>query len=284
MLEIIKGKRLVFVGDSLNRNMWESLICSLKQSLANTSRILQVSGRREFKTQGFYSFYFQEFNSSIDFIRSPFLVQELRFFDKDGNPRETLRLDMMQDSYRKYFDADIIIFNTGHWWTHQKIKKGTDYFQEGNQVYNKLEAVDAYTKALRTWAQWVDSNIKSNQTRVFFSGFAASHFKGGQWNSGGSCDGETKPITNETYLSPYPWMMSILESIIAEMKTPVFYLNITRMTDYRKDGHPSIFRVPEMQRKPGMIQDCSHWCLPGVPDSWNQLLFATLLSSYETFS
>lgn len=73
MLEIIKGKRLVFVGDSLNRNMWESLICSLKQSLANTSRILQVSGRREFKTQGFYSFYFQvrkffEINFTFTFI------------------------------------------------------------------------------------------------------------------------------------------------------------------------------------------------------------------------
>ncbi|CAN1806674.1 Protein trichome birefringence-like 4 [Linum perenne] len=56
------------------------------------------------------------------------------------------------------------------------------------------------------------------------------------------------------------------------MKTPVFYLNITKMTSYRRDGHPSVYH----DRR---FQDCSHWCLPGVPDSWNQLLYAALLQS-----
>jgi len=28
--------------------------------------------------------------------------------------------------------------------------------------------------------------------------------KGGQWNSGGKCDGERQPITNESYLAAYP--------------------------------------------------------------------------------
>lgn len=105
-----------------------------------------------------------------------------------------------------------------------------------------------------------------------------------QWNSGGSCDGETLPITNDTYLSPYPWMMSILESVISGMKTPVFFLNITKMTDYRKDGHPSIFSQPETITRPGMVQDCSHWYLPGIRDSWNELLYATLLTSHNIFS
>lgn len=44
-------------------------------------------------------------------------------------------------------------------------------------MYNKLEVTEAYTKALRTWAQWVDANIDSNRTRVFFRGFSASHFR-----------------------------------------------------------------------------------------------------------
>lgn len=86
---------------------------------------------------------------------------------------------------------------------------------------------------------------------------------------------------NDTYLAPYPWMMRVLESVISEMKTPVIYLNITKMTDYRKDGHPSIFRQSVTQMKPGTIQDCSHWCLPGVPDSWNELLYAILLRSQK---
>lgn len=155
-------------------------------------------------------------------------------------------------------------------------------------MYSKLEVADAYTRALRTWSQWVDSNINPSKTSVFFVGYSASHFKGGQWNSGGSCKGETRPITNDTYISSYPWMMSVLESVLDEMRTPVFYMNVTKMTDYRKDGHPSVYRQmgkgEERHRKNeggGMIQDCSHWCLPGVPDAWNQLLYATILMSYN---
>ncbi|GLU08422.1 hypothetical protein SLE2022_253360 [Rubroshorea leprosula] len=284
MLEILRGKRMVFVGDSLNRNMWESLVCALRESLKDKRKIFEVSGRREFRTQGFYSFIFKDYNCSIDFIKSPFLVQEWKLPDKNGKPRrERLRLDMIQGSSSTYADADIIIFNTGHWWTHQKTYKGKDYFQEGRHVYRALEVTEAYTKALKTWAHWVDSTIDSRRTRVFFRGYSASHFRKRNWNTGGQCHGEKQPLMNETELAGYPWMMNILESVIAEMKTPVFYLNITRMTNFRKDGHPSVFRPMEIQRAAvmaaGMVQDCSHWCLPGVPDSWNELLYATLLLS-----
>jgi hypothetical protein len=104
---------------------------------------------------------------------------------------------------------------------------------------------------------------------------------GGQWNSGGSCDKETDPITDGQYLTPYPEKMSILEEVLREMKTPVVYLNITRMTDYRKEAHPSAYRkqkvTEEERQSPELYQDCSHWCLPGVPDSWNELLYAQIL-------
>ncbi|EEF43053.1 protein trichome birefringence-like 4 [Ricinus communis] len=280
-LELLKGKKLVFVGDSLNRNMWESLVCALRESLKNKSRIFEVSGRKEFRTRGFYSFKFIDYNCSIDFVKSPFLVQEVKASEDTGNRRETLRLDMIQGTFSKYHHADIIIFNTGHWWTHQKTNRGKDYFQEGSHVYNRLKVTEAYTKALWTWAHWVDANINSSHTRVFFRGYSASHFRKVPWNAVGRCDGENQPVTNDTDLAPYPWMMSILESVISEMKTPVFYLNITRMTDYRKDGHPSVYRQSKIRRDHEMIQDCSHWCLPGVPDSWNELLYATLLLSHH---
>lgn len=105
---------------------------------------------------------------------------------------------------------------------------------------------------------------------------------GGQWNSGGQCDHETEPIKNETYLTEYPSKMVVLEKVLKGMKkNRVTYLNITRMTDYRKDGHPSIYRKLHMSEedkiKPLQIQDCSHWCLPGVPDAWNEILYAELL-------
>ncbi|KAH1053546.1 hypothetical protein GLYMA_08G284500v4 [Glycine max] len=258
-LERLRGQRLVFVGDSLNRNMWESLVCILRQSINKKKRVFEISGRREFKKKGVYAFRFEGKNGSF----------------------ETLRLDLMDRTTARYWDANIIVFNTGHWWTHDKTSKGEDYYQEGNHVYQRLEVLDAYTRALTTWAKWVDKKINANQTQVFFRGFSLTHFWGGQWNSGGQCHKETEPIFNEAYLQRYPSKMLALEHVIQQMKTPVVYMNISRLTDYRKDGHPSVYRTgykaSMKQNTAALFEDCSHWCLPGVPDTWNELLYVSLL-------
>ena len=59
MLKLLKGKRLVFVGDSLNRNMWESLVCILKNSVKNPKNVYEAYGRHYFRTEASYSFVFK---------------------------------------------------------------------------------------------------------------------------------------------------------------------------------------------------------------------------------
>ncbi|CAL0313182.1 unnamed protein product [Lupinus luteus] len=279
-LERLRGQRLVFVGDSLNRNMWESLVCILRQSIRNKKHVYEISGKSQFKKKGVYSFRFEDYNSSVDFVHSPFLVQESTSKSKNGS-FETLRLDLIDQTTTKYQDADIVVFNTGHWWTHEKTSKGEDYYQEGNHVYPRLKVLDAYTRALNTWAKWVDRKIDVSQTQVFFRGYSITHFWGGQWNSGGQCHNETEPIFNESYLQKYPSKMRAVEHVIQNMKTPVIYMNVSRLTDYRKDGHPSLYRkeykTAATHDSAALYEDCSHWCLPGVPDTWNELLYVSLL-------
>ncbi|CAJ2647477.1 protein trichome birefringence-like 2 [Trifolium pratense] len=279
-LEKLRGQRLVFVGDSLNRNMWESMVCILRQSIKDKKRVYEISGKHEFKKKGVYAFRFEDYNCSVDFVSSPFIVQESTFKGVNGT-FETLRLDLMDKTTTTYHDADIIVFNTGHWWTHEKTSKGEDYYQEGNHVYPRLKVLDAYRRALTTWSRWIDNNIDPNRTHVFFRGYSVTHFRGGQWNSGGQCHKETEPIYKGAHLRKYPSKMRVLDYIIPKMKTPIIYMNISRMTDYRKDGHPSIYRMEyktEAERTTAeQHQDCSHWCLPGVPDTWNELLYASLL-------
>ncbi|KAI3474546.1 hypothetical protein Pfo_029461 [Paulownia fortunei] len=281
MLELLRGKRLVFVGDSLNRNMWESLICILRNSVRDQKKVYEEFGRHHFRTEASYSFVFEDYKCTVEFFVAPFLVQEWEVAGKNGTTKETLRLDIISRSADKYKNADVIVFNTGHWWTHEKTSTGKDYYQEGSHVYSDLNVVEAFRKALTTWGRWVDANVNPLKSHVFFRGYSASHFSGGQWNSGGQCDHETEPIKNETYLTQYPPKMTVLEKVLKGMKTHVTYLNITRMTDYRKDGHPSIYRKQhlsdEERRSPLSFQDCSHWCLPGVPDAWNEILYAELL-------
>uniref|UniRef100_K4CBH1 Trichome birefringence-like C-terminal domain-containing protein n=1 Tax=Solanum lycopersicum TaxID=4081 RepID=K4CBH1_SOLLC len=58
---------------------------------------------------------------------------------------------------------------------------------------------------------------------------------------------------------------------VTERQLPVVLLNITQSINFRKDDHPSVYEKIGRRAK----QDCGHWCLPGVPDEWNELICAT---------
>lgn len=67
---------------------------------------------------------------------TPFLVQEWELTSKNGTKKETLRLDMVGRSADKYKNADIIVFNTGHWWTHEKTSLGYNAAVDLRHEYN----------------------------------------------------------------------------------------------------------------------------------------------------
>jgi hypothetical protein len=100
--------------------------------------------------------------------------------------------------------------------------------------------------------------------------------RGGDWDSGGSCHGETEPTFKGAIIDSYPVKMRIVEEAISQMRFPVRLLNVTKLTNFRRDGHPSVY-----SKALGMVskrkQDCSHWCLPGVPDAWNELIYASIV-------
>lgn len=193
-----------------------------------------------------------------------------------------------------------------------------DYFQEGDQVHPHLDAAAAFRKALTTWAAWIDRNVDPGKTRVFFRTSSPSHFRyrflpsslpaiarpdeknpiekarsflcshgsGGEWNSGGHCRESTRPLGGPPAGGGGGGggpMNRIVEEIVKKMRTPVTLLDITGLSGLRIDGHPSIYgRRRQGAGGGGSVQDCSHWCLPGVPDTWNELLFFHLVAGQGT--
>lgn len=81
------------------------------------------------------------------------------------------------------------------------------------------------------------------------------------------------------YLGGYSDQMRLLETVVRDMKNPPFLLDITLLSEMRKDAHPSIYSgdlTPGQRANPDHSADCSHWCLPGLPDTWNQIFYTAL--------
>lgn len=99
---------------------------------------------------------------------------------------------------------------------------------------------------------------------------------GKEWNETDSatCSGQTRPISGSTYPGGSPPAKTVVNQVLAKMSSPVTLLDITLLSQLRKDGHPSLYGFGGK-----MGNDCSHWCLSGVPDTWNELLYATLVTT-----
>lgn len=97
-------------------------------------------------------------------------------------------------------------------------------------------------------------------------------YRGKDWNEPSrSCKSETQPYFGLKYPAGTPLPVVVVNKVLSRMKKPVHLLDITLLSQYRKDGHPSFYGLHN-----GL--DCSHWCLPGLPDTWNVLLYAALFS------
>lgn len=77
-------------------------------------------------------------------------------------------------------------------------------------------------------------------------------------------------------------LMRVIGEVFSTSKVPVGIVNITQLSEYRKDAHTQIYKkqwnplTPEQIANPKSYADCTHWCLPGLQDTWNELLYSKL--------
>ncbi|KAI3901104.1 hypothetical protein MKW92_040651 [Papaver armeniacum] len=103
------------------------------------------------------------------------------------------------------------------------------------------------------------------------------HFEGGDWDQGGSCQ-RVKPISADKAEELFSLENNgtnvetrlVNQHLYRALKTSSFQvLDITGLSELRADAHPSTAGGKKHV-------DCMHWCLPGITDTWNDLLMAYL--------
>jgi hypothetical protein len=231
MLEKLRGKRIMFVGDSLQLGQWLSFVCLVNSAVPDTPGAKSMERSR---TLSVYTV--KEYNASIEFYWAPFLVESNS--DRNialGAGGRVLHVDAIEEHGKHWRRADILVFDSYVWWmTGYRIKSvSEDWGREG----------------------------------------------------GIRCYNETWPITQRGYRGSGSdrRMMEVMSDVLGRMRTPVTLLNITQLTEHRVDAHVSVYTetggllvTDEEKTDPQRYTDCIHWCIPGVPDTWNRLLYAHL--------
>ncbi|GMY12427.1 protein trichome berefringence-like 7 [Fagus crenata] len=271
ILEMFRGKRIVFVGDSMSRTQWESLICLLMTGVEDKKSVYEVNGNKITKRIRFLGVHFSSFNFTVEFFRSVFLVQQgVMPRHAPKRVKSTLKVDMLDDISNHWVNSDVLIFNTGQWWVPGKLFETGCYFQVGNTLKLGMPIPTAYRTALDTWASWVEKNINTNRTHVFFRTFEPSHWSD---QTRRFCNMTQQPLSEARGRDRSLFSDTIME-VAKNMTVPITVLHITPMTALRSDAH-----VVNWSDSPS-TPDCSHWCLPGVPDVWNEILLSYLLTDY----
>ncbi|KAG4166718.1 hypothetical protein ERO13_A13G150600v2 [Gossypium hirsutum] len=214
------------------------------------------------------TFEFLDYEVKVMVDRSVYLVDVV--MEKIGR---VLKLDSIQGG-KLWKGIDMLIFNTWHWWNRRGPTQPWDYIEVGGVIKKDMDRMQAFEIALNTWAGWVDANIDPSKSLLFFQGISPSHYNGTLWGEpkAKNCVGQKQPLLGTTYPGGLPPAVDVVKKVLSKMKKPVKLLDITLLSLLHKDGHPSMYGLGGST---GM--DCSHWCLAGVPDTWNELLYNLIL-------
>ncbi|TKW38405.2 hypothetical protein SEVIR_1G111900v4 [Setaria viridis] len=289
-LAAARGRRVGLVGDSLSENLAVALLCALRSA--------DPSARRWKRRGAWRGGYFPREDVTVAFHRAVLLakytcpVESPEEVEKDGRKGiYRVDVDIPADEWinvTKFYD--VLIVNTGHWWGTYKFPKETPllFYRGGEPIEPPLSIHDGMKVVIKSMASYIDREMPSSRTLKLWRSQSPRHFDGGEWDHNGSC--VTGRLLEEDELES--WFdprhggvnkdartvnMAIQEALAG---SEFRLVNLTFMSEFRADGHPATW----LGKKDAVAvygQDCMHWCVPGVPDTWVDILAAQILHFFK---
>jgi xyloglucan O-acetyltransferase len=227
--------------------------------------------------------YFEAYNFTLIHLWTKFLVRsEEQKVNISGSGTEThVHLDQVDPNWTNHMHGvNYVVLSGGHWffrelflYEHNRLI-GTVY--QTPQNVPALGAVFALQRVFRTAINYLKHSDGGSALRlVVLRTFSPTHFEGGTWNSGGSCH-RTGPNFDLVMLRGMN--LELRDAVLEEMErvrngaghVSFAMMDVTWMMEMRSDAHPGTHWD---NRWNSGYSDCTHWCMPGAVDTWNQLLF-----------
>ncbi|WZZ74241.1 hypothetical protein YC2023_085611 [Brassica napus] len=281
-LNMVRGKKMSFIGDSVARNHMESLLCLL--SMEETPKDIYKDGEDKNRI-----WYFPNHDFTLSTSWTKFLVEEHERVDgnKTGTGLFDIDISKMDEGWFKGLpNTDIAIVSAAHWFFRPIfIHRGDEtlgciYCNEPNMT--QLSPDQGFKFVYSSVFKHINEcqNCKSDLVTIMRT-ISPAHFENGTWDTGGSCR-RTSPFgVNQIDLQSNE--MKIRTSQIEQLevitkgdhkgKKKFGVLDVTRVMLMRPDGHPNSHWGNKWMKG---YNDCVHWCLPGPIDAWNDFLMAIL--------
>ncbi|KAL5726779.1 Protein yls7 [Ranunculus cassubicifolius] len=292
-LELMRGKTLAFIGDSVARNQMESMLCILWQ--------VEVPKNRGNKRM--QRWFFRSTNTMIVRIWSSWLVHQSPDAIDFAPPGVVkLHLDLPDDGFMDVLPSfDVVVLSSGHWFAKQsvyvlnnKIVGGQLWWPDKTHKM-KVNNIDAFGISVETIMTAIGNHPNFTGLTIVRS-FSPDHYEGGAWNTGGSCTGKSSPaselvengFTNIMHEKQVTGFNEAVKKVATRNGSKLKLMDITEAFSYRHDGHPGPYRSPDPNKvtKRGPHgepppQDCLHWCMPGPVDTWNEMILEIIRREFE---
>lgn len=275
----MQDKTIAFVGDSLGRQQFQSLMCMVTggediPDVQDVGREYGLTTPHGAARPNGWAFRFPETNTTILYYWSSCLCDLVPLNNNDPASEVAMHLDRPASFLKHYLHRfDVLILNTGHHWNRGKVNANRwVMYVDGKPNQNRRLAMIGNAKNFTIFSvtKWLDSQLPFHpRLKAFFRTISPRHFFNGEWNTGGSCE-NTTPLARGSEVTQEESSDQVIANAVRGTKVKL--LDITALSQLRDEGHISRYSI----KASSGVQDCLHWCLPGIPDTWNEILAAQL--------